>query len=93
MYGQDIVRRPLKNMTVSAGLKKRMDFSEVTGGPPRAPWPELGSNARPIGRVLSFRKLLINWLLGEKCKPIIIRDADKPLHAAPKSFPLFMSKV
>ncbi len=86
MYGQDIVRRPLKNMTVSAALKKRMDFSEVTGGPPRAPRPGLGSKARPIRRVLSFRKLLMNWLLGEKCKRLIVRDASKALHAASRDF-------
>jgi len=79
MYGQDIVRRPLKNMTVSAALKKRMDFYEVTGGPRRAPRPGLGSKARPIRRVLSFRNLLINCLPGEECTPLIIRDADKAL--------------
>jgi hypothetical protein len=67
-------------MTVSAALKKRMDFSEVTGGPRRAPRPGLGSKARPIRRVLSFRKLLINWLLGQKGRPFIIRDAEKALH-------------
>ena len=28
---------------------------------------------------------LINpWLLGEKCKPIIIRDADKAVHFVPR---------
>ena len=80
MYGQDIVRRPLKNMTLSAALKKRMDFSEVTGGPRRAPRPGLGLKARPSRRALSFRKLLINWLLGQKCESLIMRDASKALH-------------
>ncbi len=84
MYGQDIVRRPLKNMSVSATLKKRMDFYEVTGGPRRTPRPELGSKARPSQRALSFPNLLINWMLGEEHKPIITRDADKTLHLQPQ---------
>jgi len=33
MYNENSVRRPLKDLTVSATLKKRMDFSEVTGDP------------------------------------------------------------
>jgi hypothetical protein len=37
-----------------------------------------------VRRALSFRNLLINWLLGEKCKPIIIRDANKAFHFLPQ---------
>jgi len=83
MYNQDIVRRPLKDLTVSATLRKMMDFSEVTGDPRGASRPELWSKARPSRRALSFRNLLINWLVGEKCKPIIIRDAGGAPRASP----------
>jgi hypothetical protein len=70
MYNQDIVRGPLKDLTVSATLRKMMDFSEVTGDPRGASRPEqfgleltaerLWSKARPSRRALSFRNLLIN---------------------------------
>jgi len=51
------------DLTVSATLRKMMDFSEVTGDPWGASRPDLWSKARPSQRALSFRNLLINWLL------------------------------
>jgi hypothetical protein len=42
------ILRPLKNLTVSATLQKRMGFYEVTGGPRRA---------RPSRRTLFFRNV------------------------------------
>ncbi len=90
MYNQDIVRRPLKDLTVSATLRKMMDFSEMTGDPRGASRPEsldleleterIGPKALPSRRALSFRNLLINWLPGEESKPIIISDADVAIY-------------
>jgi len=70
----------LKDLTVSAIRRKMIDFSEVAGDPRGASRPDLWSKARPSQRALSFRNLLINWLLGEKCKPLVICDSDKALH-------------
>jgi hypothetical protein len=48
MYNKNIVRRPLKDLTVSATLKKMMDFSEVTGDREEPPGQISG---RRLGRI------------------------------------------
>jgi len=53
------ILRPLKNLTVSANLRKRVDFYEVTGGPRRA---------RPSRRALFFVQCIYGGNLAESGK-------------------------
>ena len=60
MHNQFIVRKTLKDVTVSDTLREMTDFFEVTGDQREAPGQEFGSKAQQSRRALSFCNLLIN---------------------------------